>query len=144
MRASSREQAPAAGSTRVPVVSLGGDLTAALYRLGGVCARRRWIVLAVWLVVAVALAAWARGAGSEVNDDLTLPGTDSQQATDLLDKRFPTQANGSNPVVLVSPAGSKITASRYQQPIDDTVSALRKDPDVHSAVNPRSSEGKWN
>ena len=50
---------------------------------------------------------WARSAGPDVNDNLTLPGSDSQAATDLLEKRFPSQANGTNPVVLTAPAGQE-------------------------------------
>ena len=59
-------------------------MTGGLYRLGGFCARRRWIVLGVWLVVFVALAVAARTAGSDLSDNLTLPGSDSQKATDQL------------------------------------------------------------
>jgi putative drug exporter of the RND superfamily len=116
-------------------------MTGGLYRLGRVCVRRRWIVLAVWLVIFAVLAVWARSAGPDVNDNLTLPGSDSQAATALLEKRFPSQANGTNPVVLRAPSGAKITASKYKQPIDDTVSALKKDPDVRSATSPLSDSG---
>ncbi|HXS45112.1 MAG TPA: MMPL family transporter [Solirubrobacteraceae bacterium] len=117
-------------------------MTPLLYGLGGFCVRRRWIVLGVWIVIFVALAAWARSVGSDVNDNLTLPGTDSQQATNLLQKRFPSQANGTNPVVLTAPKGAKLSDSKYKTPIDDTVSALKKDPDVQSATSPLSSAGK--
>jgi RND superfamily putative drug exporter len=117
-------------------------VTPLLYGLGGFCVRRRWIVLGVWIVIFVALAAWARSVGSDVNDNLTLPGTDSQQATNLLQKRFPSQANGTNPVVLTAPKGAKLSDSKYKTPIDDTVSALKKDPDVQSATSPLSSAGK--
>ena len=116
-------------------------MTGGLYRLGGFCARRHWIVVGVWLVVFVALAILARTAGPNLSDNLTLPGTDSQRATDQLQARFPSQANGTNPVVLTAPSGKKITASEYKQPIDDTVSAFKKDPDVHSATSPLSSGG---
>jgi RND superfamily putative drug exporter len=44
-------------------------------------------------------------------------------------------------VVLTAPGGATLTASRYRQPIDDTVSALRKDPAVRSATSPLSKDG---
>src|SRR5829696_647439 len=116
-------------------------MTGGLYRLGGMCVRRRWIVVGVWLLIFVALASWARSAGQEVNDNLTLPGSDSQAATALLEQRFPSQANGTNPVVLRAPKGKSLKASAYTQPIDDTVAALRKDPDVRKAVSPLGSDG---
>ena len=119
-------------------------MTGVLYGLGRWCVRRRWIVLGVWLVILVGLLGWSRAIGTDVNDNLTLPGTDSQAATDLLSERFPSQANGINPVVLTAPGGEKITASKFKTPIDDTVKALKADPDVRSATNPLSSEGKAN
>ena len=83
----------------------------------------------------------ARSAGTDVNDNVTLPGTGSQDATDLLSERFPSQANGTNPVVLTAPKGETITASKYKKPIDDTVKAFKADPDVRSATSPLSKDG---
>jgi putative drug exporter of the RND superfamily len=99
-------------------------------------------VLGVWLVVFAALAIAARSFGPDVNDNLTLPGSDSQQASDLLSERFPSQANGTNPVVLEAPKGAKVTDSKFKQPIDDTIAAFKKDPDVRDATSPLSSQGK--
>jgi putative drug exporter of the RND superfamily len=115
-------------------------VTGALFGLAKLCVRRRWIVVAAWLLVFAVLAVWARSAGPDVNDNLTLPGSDSQQATDLLAKQFPSQANGTNPVVLTAPQGSTLDDSKYKQPIDDTVAALKKDPDVRSATSPLSNK----
>ena len=116
-------------------------MTGGLYRLGRVCVRHRWIVLAVWIVVFVGLAVGARSMGSDLSDNLSLPGTDSQKATDLLDDQLPDQANGTTPVTLRAPTGTKITDSKYADGINATVSALRKDPDVRSATSPLSTEG---
>ena len=115
-------------------------MTPLLYRLGGFCVRRRWIVLGAWLVIFAALAFAARSVGPNLNDNLTLPGTDSQRASDLLAERFPSQANGTNPVVLQAPQGAKLTASKYKKPIDDTVAAFKKDPDVRAATSPLASK----
>ena len=116
-------------------------MTGGLYRLGRVCVRHRWIVVAVWIVVFVGLAVGARSMGSDLSDNLSLPGTDSQKATDLLENQLPDQANGTAPVTLRAPQGSKITDSTYADGINATVSALRKDPDVRSATSPLSTEG---
>jgi putative drug exporter of the RND superfamily len=115
-------------------------MTGALFHLGRFCVRRRWIVLAAWLLVFAVLAIWGRALGPDVTDNLTLPGTDSHAATDLLEKRFPSQANGTNPVMLRAPQGETISAAKYKQPIDDTVSALKNDPAIRSAKSPLSSK----
>jgi putative drug exporter of the RND superfamily len=124
-----------------PAARLGRLLAGVLYHLGRVCVRRRWIVLAVWLVTFLVLGAWARSAGTDVNDNLQLPGSDSQRASDVLSKRFPTQANGTNPVVLKAPKGEKLTDAKYKQPIDDTVKALGDDGQVREAVSPLTDKG---
>src|SRR5215211_3916817 len=115
-----------------------------LFHLARFCGRHRVVVLGVWLAIFVALALVARAAGTNVNDNVSLPGTGSQAATDLLSQRFPSQANGTNPVVLTAPKGETITASKYKTPIDDTVKAFKADPDVRDATNPLSSAGKAN
>lgn len=43
----------------------------------------------------------AKSAGDQSTDNVTLPGSGSTGATDLLTKRLPDQANGSNPLVMV-------------------------------------------
>ena len=117
-------------------------MTGGLYSLGRVCVRHKWIVLAVWLVVFVGLAIGARSLGSDLSDNLKLPGTDSQKATDLLEDQLPDQANGTAPVTLRAPKGTKITDAKYADGINATVSALRKDPDVRSRDEPAVDGGR--
>jgi putative drug exporter of the RND superfamily len=62
-----------------------------LHWLGAFSARRAWIVLAVWLVAAAGLVVLVRQVGANTSDNLELPGTDSQAATDLLAEKFPPQ-----------------------------------------------------
>ena len=115
-------------------------MTPLLYRLGRVGVHHRRAVLAGWLVIFVVLGFAARTAGPDLNDNLTLPGSDSQHATDLLAAKFPSQANGTNPVVRRAPAGAKLTDSKYKQPIDATVAAFKKDPDVRDATSPLAAK----
>jgi len=42
-------------------------MTGAPFRVGSLCVRRRWLVLAVWLLVFAALAFWARALGPNVS-----------------------------------------------------------------------------
>jgi putative drug exporter of the RND superfamily len=115
-------------------------MTRMLYGLGHVCARWRFVVLGLWLVLVVGLVIAARGAGSDTTNNVTLPGTGSQSATDLLSGRFPSQAYGSNPLVVATDSG-KLTDSKYSKAIDSSVKALKKTPHVTTAVSPLSSAG---
>ncbi|MBV8997519.1 MAG: hypothetical protein JO304_00570, partial [Solirubrobacterales bacterium] len=69
-------------------------MTRVLYAVARFCVRNRFVVLAVWLVAAVALLAVSHRLGDNTNDNLSLPGTNSQKATDALKRSFPAQANG--------------------------------------------------
>jgi putative drug exporter of the RND superfamily len=91
-------------------------------------------------VLIVALVFAAGQAGSRTTNNVTLPGTGSQDATDLLSERFPSQAYGSNPLVVATDSG-KLTDSKYSKAIDSSVKALKKTPHVTAAVSPLSTAG---
>src|SRR5215213_8972015 len=99
------------------------------------------LVLAVWVVIAVAVVGVARSVGQETNDDLTLPGTDSQAATNLLSDKFPDQADGSVPIALRAPEGQKLSDLKYKKPIQRVVKAYSKDPAITQATGPFSQQG---
>ncbi len=77
-----------------------------LYRLGRGCARNRRKVLLAWLVAVVALFAVGKIAGGQFVDKFAVPGVESQKATDLLTKSFPSQAGGSAQVVFHAKSGT--------------------------------------
>lgn len=117
-------------------------MTSVLYGLGKVCARRGWIVLALWTVLLIGAGVAASSVGENLSDNLTLPGTDSQAATDLLDSKFPDQANGMTPVVFVAPDGKSVDDSKYEDAIKKAYDAYKDDDAaVYKATSPYSSEG---
>ena len=56
----------------------------ALYRLGRFAARRPWAVIGAWLVVSVLVIAASGAFGRELEAEGSVPGLDSQKATELL------------------------------------------------------------
>jgi RND superfamily putative drug exporter len=115
-------------------------MTGLLYKLGHACARWRFVVIGLWVVMVVALVVVAREAGSDTTNNVTLPGAGSQSATDLLSDRFPSQAYGTNPLVVATDSG-KLTDSKYSKAIKSSVSNLKKTPHVSTAVSPLSNAG---
>jgi RND superfamily putative drug exporter len=111
-----------------------------LYRLGKFCIRHRIAVIGAWVVFAIVVAVFAREAGEQTSDNLTLPGTESTEATDLLDQHLPHQANGTNPVALEAPSG-KLTDSSNSKVVRATVHALERNEFVRSAVSPLGQAG---
>src|SRR5215475_7092837 len=112
----------------------------ALYRLGLFTARRKWIVLAVWIVGIALLATMAKTFGSNTSNNLDLPGTNSQAATDLLAARFPPQQNGGNPLVFHTQTG-KVTDAKNKQAIEAAYKQVKTLPHVASVVDPFSQQG---
>ncbi|MBV9818178.1 MAG: MMPL family transporter [Solirubrobacterales bacterium] len=115
-------------------------MTGALYGLAHFCARRRFVVLGVWLVAAAALVVVSHGLGDNTNDNLSLPGTNSQHATDTLHRSFPDQANGTSPIVLHARSG-QLTDSKYSSAVNQAAAGVAKEPNVAAVVNPLSAQG---
>ena len=97
--------------------------------------RLRFGVIAAWLVVAIGLHLWAAALGQQWNDNLTLPGTGSTRATDLLQQKLPQQAYGSIPLTLVDHGGT-LGDPASTSAIDATVKNLKAVPHVTRVVSP--------
>ena len=118
----------------------GLNMTGVLYAIARFCVRRRFVVFAVWILTAVALVAVSHRVSDNTSDNLKLPGTDSQRATDALNHSFPAQANGSSPIVLHVKSG-KLTDSNYSSAVNEAAADVAKAPHVASVVNPLTSQG---
>jgi uncharacterized membrane protein YdfJ with MMPL/SSD domain len=106
-----------------------------LYRLGRwIAAHRLWVLLA-WVVIVVVFVVAISRVGAETSNNVDLPGTGSQKATDLLADRFPPQQNGQNPIVFHVDSG-KLTASDNEKAINQAAKAIQGLPDVVSAPSP--------
>ena len=115
-------------------------MTGALYSLAQVCVRRRWVVLALWVLVTAGLVAVSHGMGDKTNDNLSLPGTGSYHAKTALTGSFPAQANGSSPIVLHAASG-KLTEPRLAEAVNKSAAEVAKAPHVAGVVNPLTPQG---
>ncbi len=115
-------------------------MTGPLYGLGGFAARRGWLVVGLWVTVAAGLVIAAAILGKPTNDDLTIPGSDSTRATDLLDDKLPSRANGIVPIALKSDQG-RLDEGANRTAVKQVVQNYKQDPSVRSVVSPFSSAG---
>ncbi len=111
-------------------------MTAPLYAIGRWCSRHHWTVIGAWILLAIVLVAISSAGGSKTSENLTLPGTGSTLATELLEENLPEQAYGSNPLVLEAPAGKKLTEAPFARAVEETAANLKKLPHVNSAESP--------
>ncbi|HWB69038.1 MAG TPA: MMPL family transporter [Solirubrobacterales bacterium] len=115
-------------------------MTAPLYSIGRFCSRHHYPVIAAWIIAALVLVVAGQASGDKTNDNLTLPGTGSTSATELMEERLPEQAFGSNPVAFESKAGP-LTEPKYARAIEESIQRLTALHYVNSALSPLSKEG---
>ncbi|MEV0558056.1 MULTISPECIES: MMPL family transporter [unclassified Streptomyces] len=109
-----------------------------LYRIGRWAFRRRRLVSAVWLVALVLAGVAAATAPEGKEEDLSMPGTESQKAFDLLDERFP-QSNSQGAearLVFQAPDGQRVTARENKAAVEDTIGSLDGGDQVASTTDP--------
>ena len=109
-----------------------------LYRLGHWCVRRRRYVLVGWLALLVVVALWAKGANGTTTDALSIPGTESQRAADLLSERFPAQSGATMRIAVEAPAGSKLADVVSPTQLDADLKQLATLPNVVMPADPTS------
>ncbi|HEY0952740.1 MMPL family transporter [Nocardioides sp.] len=85
-----------------------------LYRLGRFAVgSARWVV-AAWLMLLILAAGSASLLGGHLQQDLSIPGTESQRGLDTLDHRFPLLAGTSAQVLFVAPEGEQVADHRAE------------------------------
>ncbi|AGL18525.1 MMPL family transporter [Actinoplanes sp. N902-109] len=107
-----------------------------LYRLGKLSFRRRKTVLALWLALVAALGIGAFTLAGSTSDSFSIPGTEAQQAQDLLAERFPQAGAGGAQarVVFAAPAGSTLTARR--DAVEDVLGEIKSGGRVAAVSDP--------
>ncbi|GAA0275197.1 MMPL family transporter [Cryptosporangium japonicum] len=109
-----------------------------LYRIGRLAFHRRRWVAAAWLAVLAATLFGASALDEPTKDSFTIPGTQSQQAIDLLAERFPEASAGGATarVVFAAPDGKTLRDPAYRRAIDTAVAELEKSPQVAAVAHP--------
>ncbi|MFE5260525.1 MMPL family transporter [Streptomyces coelicoflavus] len=108
-----------------------------LSRLGRFSFRRRRLVALLWLALLVGAAVLAGRAPAAPPNDFSMPGTEAQQAYDLLEKSFPElNADGAAARVVFRAEDGKVTDAETRGAIEDTVRTLGDGPQVVRVTDP--------
>ena len=105
-------------------------------RLASWSQRRRWWAVALWMIALAAITTAARAAGSDYHNDYSLPGTQSQQALDTLERHAPGQAGAAVQIVMADPGG--IRAPETKQRVTAMLSQVAQLPHVAGVHSPYS------
>ncbi|HET6686075.1 MAG TPA: MMPL family transporter, partial [Jiangellaceae bacterium] len=110
-----------------------------LQRLARFCYRRRWRVLGAWVVLLVGLFALNSSFGGKFLDEFDLPGSESQEAVDLLEEHgFDTRAGATGQVVFKADDVNDPAVMRGMEALFDQIAEVTAPSEV---VSPYSAEG---
>ncbi len=115
-------------------------MAAVLHRIGSFSVRHRRIVLAIWLVIFLGVGAAAGALKGPTSDSFSIPGTESQRASDLLTERFPSLnlSGAQGVVVFQAPQGKSLHDPAAKKAIETTAKNLAKAPQVAKVTDPFS------
>ena len=107
-----------------------------LYRLGGWAFEHRWRVVAIWVTVLVAVFASAAAFGGKTNDKFSVPGTESQQAQELLEQKYPAASGTYARLVFAAPEGEKLTDAENKAAVEASLAKASQAQDVSGVTSP--------
>jgi len=103
-------------------------------RIGDASARRPWVTIGAWALAAAIVMGLAGTAGGAFADDFVAPGSQSEEAMQLLKERFPEAAGGSAMAVFAAPEGERL--ERHRPAVDAAVARIADVEHVTTVVDP--------
>ncbi|RIQ13213.1 MMPL family transporter, partial [Jiangella rhizosphaerae] len=110
-----------------------------LGRLAGVSYRRRGRVIAAWVLAVAAAFGLSAAFAGDFTADYSAPGSDSRQAQDLLEERFPAQSGDTIDVVVRAEGG--VADPQVQADVAALLDELRAQPHVVAVDDPYTTPG---
>ncbi|WP_138751968.1 MMPL family transporter [Paenibacillus sinopodophylli] len=111
-----------------------------LYRLGKWCANNRGKALLSWLLILGIIITLGVSFDGEKSTNLSIPGTESQKATDLLSKEFSSgnkePEGGTVQVVFKAPEGKTLEDEKIKEAVMSFIDASKKDLKIIAAMDP--------
>lgn len=114
-------------------------MSGVLYRIGRACFARRWLVVAVWLVVLAAAGAGMKIGGGQLDNTFTIPGSPSQTALDQVKTDFPAAGGTSAQLVFAARGGTTVTSTANAAAISQALSKAAAAPQVAAVFPPQKS-----
>jgi putative drug exporter of the RND superfamily len=112
-----------------------------LARLARFCVDHRRAVVLGWIVVVIAAIGISSAVGTRYATNFSLPGTESQRATDLLKKDFPAQAGDTDQIVFAARGGNDVTDPAVKAKVTPMLERVSQLPHVTGVVSPYGPAG---
>lgn len=111
-------------------------MSSVLYRLGQWVFRHRRLVIIAWLLALALAGSAAVGLKGKTDDAFTIPGSQSQQALDQLQRTFPATAGSSGQLLLSVPQGQTVDTPAVKQAVSDAIVRLNRIDQVATVISP--------
>lgn len=109
-------------------------------RMAGWAASHRKSVLALWVAALVVAMGASSAAGPKYVNNLSLAGTDSQHATELLAREFPAESGDADQIVLHARSG-RVTDPAVQRQVAPVLESIAHLPHVTGVLSPFTAQG---
>jgi RND superfamily putative drug exporter len=99
--------------------------TGALARWARACASHPWRVIAGWIGIVAVLIVLVGTVGGSLKDEFEIPGSDTQRATDLIEKEFAEEQGGVLNLVFAAPEGQRLDTPERKSAIENAIAQLK-------------------
>jgi RND superfamily putative drug exporter len=103
------------------------------------CTGHRKTVILGWIAALVGAIVISGAVGSDFSEDFKLPASDSQEAFDLLESKFPAQSGDTATIVYKAPAG--VETDPVKREMEDVFATVAKVPHVSEVASPYEKGG---
>src|SRR5688572_8560407 len=115
--------------------------TGGLARWMRACATHPWRVVLAWLGILAALIIAVGAFGGSLKDEFSIPGSDTQKATDLIESEFVEEQGGVLNLVFAAPAGERLDTPERRAAIEGAIAELESDEFAPTGEAPDGEAG---
>src|SRR3954451_1405153 len=99
--------------------------TGGLARWTRICATHPWRIVFGWIGIVALLVVLVIAIGGSLKDEFTIPGSESQKATDLIESEFASEQGGVLNLVFAAPKGETLDTPRRKAAIKAEIARLK-------------------
>lgn len=105
-------------------------------KLGAVCARYRWVVVVLWIILLAGMISATKLVDVNENEGLTVPGTSAFRGADTLDRAFPASNAGTSGQIVVYGAPGAMKVQATQDAIKKAIKDIKTLPSMGAVGDP--------
>ncbi len=115
--------------------------TGGLARWMRACASHPWRVIVSWVGIIAALIVLVATVGGSLKDEFSIPGSDTQRATDLIESEFAEEQGGVLNLVFAAPEGERLDTPERKAAVEAAIAKLKTDEFAPTGTDPEGDAG---